>query len=114
MRNFTGYATTILQKQYAPNRWDLLAIFIVFSLLILLALAAKQFTVPYQLGQVLPISLSPSHLPDYALQTVLRMFIAMFFSLLFTFTVGTLAAKNHQAEKVLIPIIDILQSVPVF
>lgn len=113
MRNFTGYATTILQKQYAPNRWDLLAIFIVFSLLILLALAAKQFTVPYQLGQVLPISLSPSHLPDYALQTVLRMLIAMFFSLLFTFTVGTLAAKNHQAEKVLIPIIDILQSVPV-
>ncbi|HEV2613386.1 MAG TPA: ABC transporter permease subunit [Gammaproteobacteria bacterium] len=68
---------------------------------------------PYQLGQPIAISLSPSHLPSYALQSVLRMFIALFFSLLFTFTVGTLAAKNKHAEKVLIPILDILQSIPV-
>lgn len=113
MRNLFGYATTNLQREYSPNRWDILALFVVFSILILLALAAKQFSVPYQLGQVIPISLSPDHLPNYAVQTVLRMLIAMLFSLLFTFTIGTLAAKNSHAEKVLIPIIDILQSVPV-
>lgn len=113
MRNFSGYATTILRKQYTPNRWDILALFIVFGILILLALTAKEFSVPYQLGQVVPLSLSPRNLPDYALQTVMRMLIALLFSLLFTFTIGTLAAKNRHAEKVLIPIIDILQSVPV-
>lgn len=70
-------------------------------------------SVPYQLGDPISIFLSPSHLPGYALQTVTRMFIALFFSLLFTFTVGTLAAKNYHAEKIIIPMIDILQSVPV-
>jgi len=52
-------------------------------------------------------------LPGYALESVLRMLIAMIFSLLFTLTVGTLAAKNKHAERIIIPIIDILQSVPV-
>jgi NitT/TauT family transport system permease protein len=41
------------------------------------------------------------------------MFIAMFFSLLFTFTVAPLAAKNKQAEKIIIPFIDIMQSLPI-
>ena len=61
----------------------------------------------------LPISLNPAILPFYALRTVLRMFIALIFSILFTFIVGTLAAKNRRAEQVIIPAIDILQSVPV-
>lgn len=41
------------------------------------------------------------------------MFIALFFSLLFTFTVGLWAAKNRRAEQIIIPAIDILQSIPV-
>ena len=41
------------------------------------------------------------------------MFIAMFFSLLVTFTVAPLAAKNRHAEKFLLPMIDVLQSIPV-
>merc|ERR1712242_119076 len=41
------------------------------------------------------------------------MFIALLFSLGFTFIVGTLAAKNRRAEQMIIPAIDILQSVPV-
>ena len=47
------------------------------------------------------------------LRTVLRMFIALGFSFLFTFTHATLAAKSRRAEMVLIPILDVLQSVPV-
>ncbi|MGQ3889323.1 ABC transporter permease [Legionella sp. CNM-1927-20] len=69
--------------------------------------------VPYQLGDPLPISLSPTKLPFYAARTVLRMFIALILSILFTFIVGTLASKNRRAEQIIIPAIDILQSVPV-
>ncbi|MDX2164850.1 MAG: ABC transporter permease subunit [Gammaproteobacteria bacterium] len=110
---FRTNASVSSERRLIPNRWDLFAILFVFSLLVLLALAAKQMSVPYQLGEPIVISLSPSHLPSYALQSVLRMFIALFFSLLFTFTVGTLAAKNKHAEKILVPVLDILQSIPV-
>jgi len=41
------------------------------------------------------------------------MFIALLFSLVFTFTVATLAAKNRRAERLIIPVIDIMQSVPI-
>ncbi|OGV32304.1 MAG: sulfonate ABC transporter permease [Legionellales bacterium RIFCSPHIGHO2_12_FULL_35_11] len=68
---------------------------------------------PYAIGQPLPISLSPFKLPEYALRTVLRMFIALGISIGFTFIIGALAAKNKRAEKIIIPTIDVLQSVPV-
>jgi NitT/TauT family transport system permease protein len=95
------------------NRWDLLLLILVFSLLFFLAWAGKQMASPYSIGEPLPISLDPSHLPFYASRTVLRLFIALFFSIVFTFIVGTLAAKNKRAEQIIIPAIDILQSVPV-
>jgi len=113
MRNIFSYAMIKQQSRLIPNRWDMIALVLAFCILILLALGAKQFSAPYQIGQVLPLSLSPKYLPDYALESVLRMIIALLCSLLFTFTIGTLAAKNRQAEKIIIPIIDILQSVPV-
>ena len=59
------------------------------------------------------VSLDPANLPEYALRTTLRMLAAMVASLIFTFTYATLAAKSRRAELVLIPILDILQSVPV-
>ncbi|KPW89231.1 MULTISPECIES: ABC transporter permease [Pseudomonas syringae group] len=60
-----------------------------------------------------PMSLDPARLPEYALRTTLRMFIALAASLVFTFVVATLAAKSRKAEQVIIPALDILQSVPV-
>lgn len=95
------------------NRWDLLILILVFSILFFLGWAGKQMASPYRLGEPLPISLDPIHLPFYALRTVLRMFIALMLSLIFTFVIGTLAAKNKRAEQIIIPGIDILQSVPV-
>jgi NitT/TauT family transport system permease protein len=53
------------------------------------------------------------NLPYYALRTSLRMFAALAASLVFTFTYATLAAKSRRAEMVLIPLLDILQSVPI-
>lgn len=67
----------------------------------------------YQLGKPIHITLDPFALPYYALRTVLRMLIAMCFSLLFSFIFGTWAAKSRHAERIIIPCIDILQSVPV-
>lgn len=95
------------------NQWDIIVLLLFFGLLAALVWGAQQMTAPYQLGHSIPISLSPTALPGYAISTILRMFIALLFSLLFTFTVATLAAKNETAEKFIIPLIDIMQSVPV-
>jgi len=101
------------RSKILPNQWDGMALVLVLGILGLFAWGAKQMSVPYHIGQPLPISLDPHYLPEYALLTVLRMLIAMFLSLLFTFTIGTWAAKNRKAERIIIPCIDILQSVPV-
>ena len=55
----------------------------------------------------------PAGLPVYAVRTTLRMFAALLASLLFTFTYATAAAKSRRAGLILIPILDILQSVPI-
>lgn len=96
-----------------PNYWDVLALVLILAVIVILALGAGQMVGHYQLGEEMPISLHPTELPYYALRSVMRMLIALLCSLLFTFTVGTLAAKNKHAERILIPMIDILQSVPV-
>ena len=96
-----------------PNYWDAIALILVIAVIIALGWGARAMVGHYDVGQEIPISLNPIKLPYYALCTVLRMFIALTFSLLFTFVVGTLAAKNRHAEILLIPMIDILQSVPV-
>lgn len=96
-----------------PNIWDLATFFIIFGLISILAWGASHMNTPYSLGEPTEISLSPAALPGYAIRTVLRMFIALFFSFLFTFIVAPIAAKNRHAEKFIIPLIDILQSIPV-
>lgn len=60
-----------------------------------------------------PLSLDVKYIPYYTARTVLRMFIAFAASLLFTFIWGYTAAKSRRARKIMLPIIDILQSVPV-
>jgi NitT/TauT family transport system permease protein len=59
------------------------------------------------------VSTDPADLPYYAVRSLLRMFIALILSVLFTFVYAEAAARLRRAEKVLIPILDILQSVPV-
>lgn len=104
--------STVYSGAY-PNLWDVLALILVFAIIITVAYGARQIAGPYHLGQIIPISLDPSHLPSYALRTVLRMFIAMMISLLFTFIFGTMAAKSRHAERIIIPLVDVLQSVPI-
>ncbi len=95
------------------SRWDALAVVLVLGLLVFLAEASRHLFEPLAELQKQPPSLDPRHLPEYAARTTLRMLIAMVLSLLFTFTYATLAAKSKRAEKLLIPLLDILQSVPI-
>lgn len=111
--NAIQYYNNQASDQRRLNLWDLIALFFILALFLGLGWSATQMAAPYHLGQVLPISLDPHCLPRYALLTVMRMFIALLFSLLFTFTFGTWAAKSTRAEQWIIPSIDILQSIPV-
>ena len=96
-----------------PNRWDITAFFLVMGFVTLFAWGSRQMAVPYAPGQQIALSLDPSHLPMYALRTVLRMVAALGASLIFTFSYATLAAKSRRAESILVPLLDILQSVPI-
>jgi NitT/TauT family transport system permease protein len=96
-----------------PNRWDLIAFPLVIGLLLLAGKGARETLAPLAALKEPVVSLDPANLPEYALRTILRMLAAMVASLLFTITYGTLAAKSRRAELVLVPLLDILQSVPV-
>jgi NitT/TauT family transport system permease protein len=95
------------------TRWDAVALVIVLGLLIALGEASRGLFEPLAKLQSTPISLDPAQLPFYAARTTLRMFAALGLSLVFTFTYATWAAKSPRAGKLLVPILDILQSVPI-
>jgi NitT/TauT family transport system permease protein len=96
-----------------PNYWDLVALPLVLGLITLVAWGGMAMSVRYHVGEVLPISLDPRRLPEYALRTVLRMGAALVASLVFSLAYAALAAKSRRAEKIMIPVLDILQSVPI-
>jgi len=96
-----------------PNYWDLVALPLVLGLVALVAWGGLAMSARYQPGEVLEISLDPWQLPEYALRTVLRMGTALIASLAFSLAYAALAAKSRHAEKILIPVLDILQSVPI-
>jgi NitT/TauT family transport system permease protein len=95
------------------NRWDWALLPLILALLILSAYGAQQMARPYQVGEVLPISLDPAYLPYYLLRTTLRMFLALGASLVFSCVFAALAVKSRTAEKILVPMLDILQSIPI-
>jgi NitT/TauT family transport system permease protein len=95
------------------NRWDWVLLPMVLALFVLLAYGARQMSTPYQIGETLPLSLDPANLPYYLLRTTLRMFIALGASTLFSCVFAALATKYRTAEKVMVPLLDILQSIPV-
>ncbi|WP_321856159.1 ABC transporter permease subunit [Burkholderia cenocepacia] len=96
-----------------PNRWDAVAFPLIIGILAMAIVGFHETMAPIGVLQTQKISLDPSNLPEYALRTTLRMLAAMIASLVFTLVYGTLAAKSRRAGMVLIPILDILQSVPV-
>ena len=98
---------------HQPNRWDWMALPIILGCIFFLAFGASQMTSPYQVGMPLDISLDPWYLPYYLLRTTLRMMTALLLSLIFSFVFAALAARYRLAEKLMVPALDILQSIPV-
>jgi len=95
------------------TRWDAAAVIVVIGLVAFLGEASRGLFEPLAHLEATPLSLHPSHLPEYAARTTLRMFAALALSLMFTLTYATWAAKSERAGKLLVPMLDILQSVPI-
>jgi NitT/TauT family transport system permease protein len=100
-------------KRIIPGFWDFPAFALLLGGFVLVAHVSRETLQPLSAFAMAPISLDVTVLPHYALLTTLRMLGAILLSLLFTMTYATLAAKSRRAEMVLIPLLDILQSVPV-
>ena len=82
--------------------------------LYLAAQVGRESLVSFRPPEILPqVSLDPRNLPNYAARSALRMFLALAASTIFTLIYGYIAAHSRRAEKVLVPLLDILQSVPV-
>ncbi|MBF3696455.1 ABC transporter permease subunit [Burkholderia pseudomallei] len=96
-----------------PNRWDFVAFPLIICVIAMAAIGFHETMAPIATLETQRISLDPANLPEYALRTTLRMLAAMVAALAFTLVYGTLAAKSRRAGMVLVPILDILQSVPV-
>ncbi|MGO9950541.1 MAG: ABC transporter permease [Steroidobacteraceae bacterium] len=95
------------------SRWDVLAFIVVIGLIVFLGETSRGLFAPLTQLESTPLSLNPSHLPEYAARTTFRMFAALVLSLAFTLTYATWAAKSERAGRLLVPILDILQSVPI-
>ena len=82
-------------------------------LLLFYALVRAASVVAAPLGHVPPMSLSPAALPGYVALSLLRMAVALVASIVFSIVYGYVAAHSPAAERILVPLLDILQSVPV-
>ena len=105
--------TPSLGQALRPNVWDIVALVLVIGAMVLIVYGGEQTVLPLSSLEVALVSLDPANLPLYALRTTLRMLLAIVCSIIFTFCYAALAAKSRRAEMVLIPLLDILQSVPI-
>lgn len=96
-----------------PNPWDAVAILCVVTALIGVTQVARDGLVGIDTPGATEITLDPGNLPEYAVRTTLRMFAALGLSLLFALTYGAAAAKSPRARLILVPLLDVLQSVPI-
>jgi NitT/TauT family transport system permease protein len=111
LQRIWGEATAVLYRSRKAPWIDLLVLLGLAGLFFGIIGLAKEWAAQDQ--QAVEIDLSPWALPRYALFSLSRGLIAYLLSLLFTLVYGYWAAKDNRAEKVLIPLLDILQSIPV-
>ena len=96
------------------SRWDVLAVLLIVGLLVFLGEASRNLFQPLVDLQRSPPSLDPVHLPEYAARTALRMLVAM--ALVADLHLHLRDAGRPRAgapTRILVPLLDILQSVPI-
>src|SRR6201987_4945309 len=111
--NLQDLRIAVLTRAPRPNIWDLVALILVIGAMVLIVYGGEQTTLPLSALDTAPVALDPRNLPVYALRPTLRMLLAIVCSTVFTFIYAAVAAKSRRAEMVLIPLLDILQSVPI-
>jgi NitT/TauT family transport system permease protein len=102
-----------LFRESPPNLADLVTFLLLAGMGVLIVRGLSGVAQPLSALTVQPVTLDPIRLPGYALRTTLRMFAALAASTLFTLVVATLAARSRRAEQIIVPALDILQSVPI-
>ncbi len=97
-----------------PSRAVDVVVFLAAAVLLgVIARVSSGINVPFDATSPSRVSTDPTQLPYYAVRSLLRMFAALGLSLLFTFVYATAAARLRRAQKVMLPVLDILQSVPI-
>ena len=108
-----------VSSRVAKSKWDILSLVAVLLVISFIAWSTSglsgniDYTSKASVAQYSKIALNYSLLPYYAAETTMRMFIALGISLIITFIFGSWAAKNEKAESIIIPLVDILQSIPI-
>jgi NitT/TauT family transport system permease protein len=106
-----GGATAALHRARQTRGIDLLIVLGLAGLFAGMLALGREWTAQGQ--QHVEIDLSPWALPEYALFSLSRGLIAYLLSLIFTLVYGYWAAKDRRADRILVPLLDILQSIPV-
>src|SRR5208282_4509193 len=95
--------------------WSVLTDFVIFagglSIFYGVLVLARSWFGPF--NPHIEISRDPTMLPVYAAYSLLRITVAYVLSFVFTLVYGYIAAYNPRAERIMIPLLDILQSIPV-
>ncbi|MFE7662504.1 MULTISPECIES: ABC transporter permease [Streptomyces] len=110
LRQFPSRSALRVARMRPVDVLVLFGIVAVFYLVVRVGATADQ---PFDAGKPPVVSTDPGDLPYYAARSLLRMFAGLVPAVLFTFVFGTWAARSRRAAKVIVPAIDILQSVPV-
>jgi NitT/TauT family transport system permease protein len=113
MRENPYLSTMFRARGLLPNRWDIVALPLILGLFCAVTIGLRQMSAPIEALQQTAVTLDPANLPDYALRTTLRMLAALAASLVFTLIYATAAAKSRRLGLLLLPVLDVLQSVPV-
>src|SRR5258708_12435644 len=91
------------QRGLLPNLFDIIVFVIIAAAFVALAHGAREMNQPLAKLDLAPVTLDPANLPEYALRTTLRMFWAIFASLLFTFIFATLPPNTPKAALLIVP-----------
>jgi NitT/TauT family transport system permease protein len=90
---------------------DMLILFFILGILSIVVYIASGWR--YEMQPSIEINLNPANLPIYAANSLIRIFFAYILSLLFSIWYGYTASRSKIHEKIMIPLLDVLQSIPV-
>lgn len=112
MARLSTFTRPLFQGRAPFTLYDIPIALGVFAMILAMVSVGRGMTAPV-MPESLEIHLGVEHLPYYAMRSIARMFLAYIASMAFTFVFGSLAAHNRTAERIILPLIDILQSVPI-